>query len=173
MTEYLTETILGRELKIIFPDTTFIHDKTVPNSGLKTRPDYRSQELKLIVEFDGDQHYRTVQKIKREEKKSDTYRQMGYKVIRIPYFIQLSTQTIKNLFDKEIDYEQTFPHGFVSDKVIMPADFCEMGIRKFLTDLIQFDYIKGDIVESLKSKVKELDDEELVVPHSLNYLLDE
>jgi very-short-patch-repair endonuclease len=50
-------------LKRIFPSETFIHDKVVPNSNTKTRPDYRCEKLKLIIEFDGDQHYRNVKKL--------------------------------------------------------------------------------------------------------------
>jgi hypothetical protein len=173
MTKYLTETILGQELEIIFPKVTFIRDKVVPDSGLQTRPDYRSEELKLIVEFDGDQHYKATQKIKREIQKSETYTQMGYKVVRIPYFVQLSESTIKNLFGIDIKYQQTFPHGFISKTVIMPADFCEMGVLKFQADLESFEYIRNDIIKSLKDKVIELGDQEFVLPNSMNYLFEE
>ena len=44
--------------KIIFPNVTdWIYDSIIPNSGRKFRPDWRSESLKLIVEFDGLPHY--------------------------------------------------------------------------------------------------------------------
>lgn len=171
MTEYLTEERLENVLGQLFPDVTFIRDRQVPDSGLQTRPDYRNDNLKLIVEFDGDQHYRNVQKIKREQEKTDRYTQIGYKVVRIPYFIQISTETVKHLFDLNLQYIQTYPHGFISKTVIMPADFCELGIQKFKADLKRFDYIKVDILNSLKQKVEVLGDKELVLPPSLYDLI--
>lgn len=50
---YLTESKLTAELKIIYPELEFIHDKIVPNSGIINRPDFSNDELKLIIEFDG------------------------------------------------------------------------------------------------------------------------
>jgi very-short-patch-repair endonuclease len=171
MTNYLTEERLEMVLGELFPNVTFIRDRQVPNSGLQTRPDYRNDDLKLIVEFDGDQHYRNVQKIKREQEKTDRYSQMGYKVVRIPYFIQISTETITHLFDINLSYNQTYPHGFISKTVIMPADFCEIGIQKFKSDLKRFDYLQADILNSLKQKVEILGDKELVLPPSLYDLI--
>ena len=54
---YLTESKLSNLLKEIYPSEEFEHDKKVPNSDINLRPDYRSDELKLIVEFDGYRHY--------------------------------------------------------------------------------------------------------------------
>ena len=38
------------------------------------------------------------------------------KIIRVPYFVQLSSDVIKQLFGIDIDYKQIFPHGFIVDK---------------------------------------------------------
>ena len=49
---------LGEILKQIKPTSVFIYDKSVPNSENKRlRPDYRCEDLKLIIEFDGESHY--------------------------------------------------------------------------------------------------------------------
>jgi len=57
----LHRTGLEEYLAVIFPDTSdWIHDKSIKEiNGLKCnyRPDYRSESLKLIVEFDGIFHY--------------------------------------------------------------------------------------------------------------------
>jgi hypothetical protein len=171
--KYLTEESLSEVLKEIFPSATFIHDEVVLDSSIKGRPDYRCEELKLIVEFDGDQHYRNVKKIKNELKKDLIYSGMGYNIVRIPYFVQISALLIEKLFNKGVKYQQTFPHGFISKTVIMPCDFCELGIKKFEMDLDKFSYAKTEIINSLKEKAIELGDKELVVPPSLEYLLDQ
>ena len=49
---WLNEEVLGKYLEEIYPEYVFVHDKMVPDSGMKNRPDYRCDELNLIVEFD-------------------------------------------------------------------------------------------------------------------------
>ena len=113
--KFLTEKLLGEVLKEIFPAHTFIHDRCVPDSNSRRRPDYRCEELKLIVEFDGDKHYSTASKIKTEQEKTNMYTHMGYKVVRIPYFVQLSKEVIYELFSIETEPSYHYPHGFISD----------------------------------------------------------
>ena len=43
----------------------------MPKSSLNTRPDYRNDELMLIVEFDGEKHYTDPNVIYRDEQKDD------------------------------------------------------------------------------------------------------
>jgi len=169
--KYLTEESLSIVLKELFPSEIFVHDTIVPLSNSKRRPDYRCDKLKIIIEFDGDQHYRSVKKIKSELAKDQIFQQIGYNVVRIPYFVQISQLTIEKLFSRHINFKQTFPHGFIDKKFIMPCDFCELGIKKFEMDLERFDYIKIEIIKSLKDKINELGDKELVIPTSLEYLL--
>lgn len=169
---YLTEQLLSEVLSLICPNKEFVKDKVVPNSGVRTRPDYRNDDLMLIVEFDGNHHYQVSKKIKNEINKTKLYEEMGYNVVRIPYFIQISSQTIKHLFGVDMDYKQVFPHGFISKRVIMPADFSEMGILKFKEDLKKFNYIKPEIIKSLSEKIKTTQDIDLVIPSSLQYLVD-
>lgn len=152
-TSWLNEEKLGEALEIIFPDETFVHDKAVPNSGTRKRPDFRCDNLKLIVEFDGTQHYTDVKWCYDDKEKDDTYTKMGYTIVRIPYFVQLSHDTIEHLFGVDIEFEQVFPHGFIVDKnEVLPADFCSLGYERFLRDIERFSYIKDDILASLHYK---------------------
>lgn len=169
--EYLNEAKLGEILKILFPNKDFIHDKAVPtSSNRRKRPDYRCDDLNLIVEFDGYGHYTVSKNIISDLDKDEDYNNLGYKVIRIPYFIQLTKEVIFDLFDIEIEEElYTYPHGFIDKKAILPADFCELGVKKFKDDLIKFSYIKDDIINSL-SKQLEIKDINIVLPPSLSYL---
>lgn len=149
----------------------FIHNKSVPNSGIKTRPDYRFEIIKLIVEFDGNQHYQNVDIIFRDQEKDRVYTEMGYRIIRIPYFIQMTEALLKNLFNQQIHYNQEYPHGFIDDAAILPANFCELGIKRFVADLDRFPDYKSEIVDSLRQKIFEKKEINLVLPPSLHYLV--
>ena len=94
---------------------------------------------------------------------------MGYTIIRIPYFVQLSTIVIKELFHKTYSMTQEYPHGFISEKALLPSDFCEMGIGRFINDLNRFSYIQRDIIKSLVDRVDEADQILLVLPPHLLY----
>lgn len=153
ITSWLNEEKLGKALEIIFPNETFIHDKVVPNSGTRKRPDYRCDNLKLIVEFDGAQHYTDVKWCYDDKEKDNAYANMGYRIVRVPYFVQLSHETIEHLFGVNMKFEQVFPHGFIVDNnETLPADFCSLGFERFLRDVERFSYIKDDILASLHHK---------------------
>ena len=148
---YLTEDSLEEFLKQIYPNKEIIRNKIVPNSNLKSRLDFRIEEEKLIVEFDGYRHYNSYETQLRDEIKYHHYTYMGYKVIRIPYFIQLSIEVILKLFDIHLpDFEQKYPHGFIDKKALTPLDFNYKGLLKFRDDLIIFEKeITEDILYSL------------------------
>ncbi|WEF10960.1 endonuclease domain-containing protein [Pectobacterium actinidiae] len=168
---YLTEKNLGTLLKEIAPELTFIHDSTVPGANNKRRrPDYRCDSEMLIIEFDGDAHYCKAQRIVTDKEKDLDYINLGYTVFRIPYFIQITEGIIKKIFRKDISFTQRYPHGFIDSKVVLPADFCELGIQRFLRDLDIFSEYKEGIIDSLTSKVKEKKDINLVLPPTLHSL---
>lgn len=155
ITSWLNEEKLGKALQIVFPSETFIHDKVVPKSGIRKRPDYRCDNPKLIVEFDGAQHYTSLKWCYADKEKDNAYANMGYKIVRVPYFVQLSHDTIEHLFGVNMEFEQVFPHGFIVDKnEVLPADFCSLGYERFLRDIERFLYIKDDILASLHYKHK-------------------
>lgn len=168
---FLTESRLEAALEYLWPQETFINNKIVPNSGVSYRPDFRCDNLKLIVEFDGSQHYTQTKVILRDFAKDEIYGKMGYKIVRIPYFVQLETKTIKLFFGLGCEKEPEFPHGFISKSSTLPADFCELGIERFLKDLEYFGCIKQEILDSLKAKLNEIGDIRAVLPKSLHHLL--
>lgn len=151
MKEYLTEKKLGEILKHLKPNLNFINNKNVPNSILKRhRPDYRCEEIKLILEFDGYRHYCDPKVILSDIKKDEEYEKLGYRVFRIPYFIQMSSKLLELIFNEEIEYKQTYPDGFIDEKAMLPASFCSMGIEKFEEDLKKFDYAYDSIFKSME-----------------------
>ena len=169
---FLHQNNLYEYLRIIFPNTNdWIIDKCLP--GYRFRPDYRSEQLKLIVEFDGYRHYTVSKQVKADQQRNELYYSLGYKVVRIPMFVQLTTPIIKLLFDVDVQVEQVYPHGFISDAgtLILPADFCYIGIQRFLEDLITFKIIRQDIIDSLLVKIRKLEDIDIVVPPNIKSLL--
>ncbi len=170
---YLTEQNLKTILDTIKPNNEFIHDKAVPNAqNRRMRPDFRCEELKLIIEFDGDSHYCKSDRILKDRAKDNDYQSLGYRVVRIPYFIQMSKPLLKIIFDEDIEFKQVYPNGFIDKKAVLPADYCELGLELFLEDLERFSYCKDEIIDSLKNKMEELESVQRVLPKSLYTLVD-
>ncbi|NQZ79273.1 MAG: DUF559 domain-containing protein [Ekhidna sp.] len=135
---------LDEYLKIIFPNTDdWIHDKMIGKvDGVlyRSRPDYRSESLKLIIEFDGLPHYQKPDIIQKDERNTKMYESLGYKVIRIPYFIQFTNKAVKELFDIEIK-EQLFDETISSMGVEgknTPAFLCPAGIQRMAMEFKRF-----------------------------------
>ncbi len=140
----LHRTGLDEYLKIIFPNTNdWIHDKALGEVGgvkYKSRPDYRSEELKLIVEFDGLQHYTKPDIIEKDYRLTELYTNLGYKVVRIPYFIQLTNKAVKTLFNIDIT-EELFDEKYSSLGVKgfnTPAYLCPAGLKRMAEEFKQF-----------------------------------
>ena len=132
-------------LKVIFPGVNdWIHDKTISpipqGIKLRTRPDYRSETLKVLVEFDGLQHYNNLNKIETDKKNTENYVDLGYKVVRIPYFIQLTNKVVEQLFDKKIS-QDLFAENIPSMGVGLgntPAFLCIAGIVRMAIEFQKF-----------------------------------
>lgn len=149
---YLTEEKLGNVLSSVYAGCTIIHNKAY--TGQKFRPDYHIVEERIVVEFDGYQHYTSSKNIIRDDRKDLILLNDNIRVIRVPYFVQLSTEVIKELFGTEYTHIQTYPHGFVDKTAVLPADYCELGIDRFIKDLDRFGYVRDEILNSLKNKIE-------------------
>ena len=135
---------LDEYLKVIFPDVNdWIHDKVigqlVDGKKLRARPDYRSEKLKMIVEFDGVQHYTSPERIRRDASNTDKYKRLGYKVVRIPYFIQLTKAVVKKLFKVDAK-EPLFDPKYASLGAVSgsPAWLCPAGLERMAKELRAF-----------------------------------
>jgi len=154
--EYLTESLLGEFLlERIGPD--FVHNRKIPGVSLPWRPDYLSESLKLIVEFDGWRHYCKAETAAKDIFKDADYAEHGYKLIRIPYFIQLDSRIIKLLFSEytqDFSDFNTYPHGFIDPKVVYPGDFCELGLIRYTEELEKtFKIVEDDIKASIMGAI--------------------
>ena len=140
----LSRTGLEYYLQIIFPDVSdWVHDKPIggPNKELsRKRPDYRSETLKLIVEFDGLPHYQSPKQIREDQKRTALYVLAGYKVVRIPYFIQLTRKAVIKLFGVDVG-RPLFPEGIPSLGIhtqATPAYLCIAGIERMAREFKGF-----------------------------------
>lgn len=167
----LKRTGLDEYLEVIFPDVDdWVHDKEIPDvyvggKKYRGRPDYRSEKLKMIIEFDGLPHYQNPDIIIKDEEKNIIYNEFGYTVVRIPYFIQLTNKVIKRLFNVEIE-EEMFPEGVSSLGVAgraTPAYLCPMGITKMALDFLalspeqlctNIDFLEKQEEEKLENQFK-------------------
>ena len=137
----LHRTGLEQYLKVIFPNVNdWIHNKSCSEWERKVRPDYRSESLKLIIEFDGLQHYNNIEKIIDDIEKTEYYKKIGYKVVRIPYFIQLTNKAVKILFDVDVS-EELFDETISSlgnKGRNTPAYLCPAGIVRMAREFKKF-----------------------------------
>ncbi len=154
----LHRTGLDDYLKVIFPHINdWIHDKTfgkINGKYYRNRPDYRSEKLKLIVEFDGLQHYTKPDNIERDIKNTELYKNFGYKIVRIPYFIQLSNKAVKTLFDVEVN-EDLFDESISSLGVEgqnTPAYLCPSGLKRMAEEFLKFPEQYNTNIEFLKKQ---------------------
>ena len=178
-----TDNCLNKCLEKLFPNNVFVHNKFFKYNGefvindfrQKIRPDYICEELKLIIEFDGDSgkngHYTDPFIILKDQVNTKILENLGYKVVRIPFYIQLNKSAIKYFFNLDYAnslYKTSDDHGFLHPLITLPSQFCEVGIYRFLNDLT---YIPKDIlikiIESLEYRIKYYEDKLNVFDKSL------
>lgn len=154
----LHRTGLEDYLQVIFPHVDdWIHDKAlgeVNGTRYRSRPDYRSEKLKLIVEFDGLQHYTKPDIIEKDFKNTELYSSIGYKVVRIPYFIQLSNKAVKTLLDVVVS-EELFDEKISSLGVKgqnTPAYLCPAGLSRMAIEFTKFPEQYKTNIEFLKNQ---------------------
>jgi len=130
-------------LLLLYPDKTWIHDKAFGKRGGKSyriRPDFLCEEEKIIIEFDGLQHYTNPLKIRKERENQTIYESFGFKVIRIPYFINLTNDVVREMFGVNV-------HGNMFDPNLpsmsikwqnTPAFCCYDGIMRMAEDFKRY-----------------------------------
>lgn len=155
----LGRTGLDEYLNYIFPNTfDWIHDCIIDDlpKDIKSqrRPDYRSKSLMLVVEFDGIQHYNNPCNIIRDIKGIEFYESLGYKIVRIPFFIQLTKKSVKTLFDVDIKdelFDETIPSMSSIDQNT-PAFLCWAGIQRMAKDFRRFPEQYETNIRALKAE---------------------
>ena len=123
---------------------------------------YRTHHATVLVEYDGDEHYRDALKIKVDRQKNVLASEKQMRLVRVPYWVQLDTVMARHWFGLEASIEQSFPHGFITTR-LFPASFCGLGVARFRQDLAELpDTVRHAVVSSLRQRVAE---------HGLEYVL--
>lgn len=169
---YLTQQKLSEVLEAVVGPHAWRGGEILVAHGRRQRWDmvYENASGKVAVEYDGDEHYRNSLKIKTDREKDLLAAQHGFRVVRVPYWVQLTTDTVRHYFGFAAEIAQNFPHGFITTK-LFPASFCELGIARFRSELATLPDAVGEaVVESLRARANE-HGIEYVVPTSLRQLL--
>jgi len=130
-------------LEVLYPGKTWIHDKPFGKRNGKSyqiRPDYLCEEMKLIIEFDGLQHYTNPENVRKDRENQQVYEGFGYRVIRIPYFIQLTKSVVKEMFGLEMEddlFDPSLPSMAVRWKNT-PAYCCASGLARMAEELRRY-----------------------------------
>ena len=130
-------------LEVLYPGKVWIHDKPFgkrDGKSYRIRPDFLCEELKMIIEFDGLQHYTNPENIRKDRTNQQIYESFGYHVIRIPYFIQLTQSVVKEMFGLDIPFElfdPTLPSMSVQWRNT-PAYCCLAGIKRMVQEFRRY-----------------------------------
>ncbi len=151
---YLTEELLGTILRTI-PDATVEGQWALPNTRFKYDYKVTTKDYTYFVEFDGYGHFTCPKTITRDSHKDemlldfihslepineedtdacsyDEYISDKYKIIRIPYFVQLDDTMLEYYFEgTDITVGYKYPHGFIDSNAKTPDYFCYQGILKY------------------------------------------
>jgi hypothetical protein len=171
VTGYLTEVKLGAALKAIIGPEWGGTQLGVPGSRRRWDSWFWRSGRQVVVEFDGDEHYRSTLKIKADAEKDAAAIEQGVEVVRMPYWVQLDTTTLMHFFGLHATIEQDFPHGFITTR-IFPASFCELGVARFARELQGLPAaVRAAVVQSLRDRAQEYG-AKYVVPSNMASLLE-
>jgi len=164
---YLTQSKLEEVLQEIVGDAWLGAELVVPGTRRRWDMAFSHNGCTTIVEYDGDEHYCNTLKIKADLEKDRAAAGMGYRVVRIPYWVQLTKDTLHHYFGFDAEIEQDFPHGFITTK-IFPASFCPLGIRRFLREIEALPAgVRDSVLASLGERAKQYG-EEYVIPREIS-----
>lgn len=132
-------------------------------SGHQVKPDFINEKLKIIIEIDGAgghnfAHYSSAEQCVKDIEKDELYKELGYKVIRIPMYVQLDSEMIEYYFGIKYEqdlYEACHEHGFLHSDILLPANFCQLGLERFRREYEQLPMnVQNKIAQSLQDRIQ-------------------
>jgi len=176
-------------LKIIFPECEILAQHPF---SYQTRPrkaswkvDYYIPEKKLVVEYDGPDHYTNIWKIKRDVTKDKYFSKDDFKIVRIPYWLQIQSSVSDYLFSCQLSKEteneiakQIYKVSDVSEIMYSglyqsqntPANFIEKGRERFKNEFNSAPKIVQESVRTtLKAYIHRVGDVDCVLPDDPRY----
>jgi hypothetical protein len=94
---YLTQSKLAAAPRQVAGES-WIGEEVAVAAGSRRKWDmaYRSTGGTVVVEYDGDPHYCNSIRIKIDREKDRAAADLGYRVVRLPYWIQLTTEALEH-----------------------------------------------------------------------------
>lgn len=190
----LKDTDMASVLMRLFPDFT-LPDKqaylringrmALTQSGHRVQPDFIYAPLRLIVEVDGQNlrvgHYTNAKQCVDDIEKDEVYKNNGWKVIRIPAYIQLDKEMIEFFFGIKYDkplYTMCREHGFLHSQIDLPANFCTLGLNRFYREMDGYPVnVRKQVLETLVQRIRQYENEgysheharKMVIPDDFKY----
>lgn len=187
-------------LRKLFPGVEWYMDKRLKDKSGKVYPrisnprgyyvpDFRSDELMMIIEIDGSggryqKHFVEVEQCERDDENIAFYKSLGYKVVAIPMYLQLDREMIKYFFDIDYKGEPLYPasseHGFLHPRIALPAKFCKRGIDRFKKEMESIPAsVREKVIDTLRQRINKNMDRGMdyksakraIIPKQLDYLL--
>lgn len=139
---------------------------------------FKYENENYIVEFDGSHHYSDINTIERDIRKDKILLENNFNIIRIPYFVQLTTETFKFYFPQiteNVNITLNYPHGFIDKNALPPSGYCHLGEKRFIREIERLpEGVKLEIINSLKNKIakeKRENSIEFIVSENIQYIL--
>lgn len=160
------------------------------DSGHTIKPDFVSKKQLTIIEFDGagdrnNRHFSSAAQCIKDREKDVLYKKLGYNIVRIPMYVQLDSEMINYYFKTKYEqdlYEACHCHGFSHERILLPADFCQLGLERFRREFLELpETVKIVIVQSLKGRIKAFmekdnysynDAKRMVIPPALDDIIE-
>jgi hypothetical protein len=151
----LTEPKLAAALRQLVGNAWAGGQVSLPGSRRRFDMAFRSGKTMVLVEYDGDEHYRNSLKVRADRQKDDLATANGMRLVRVPYWVQLDRVMVRHWFGLDAEVEQSFPHGFITTKLFL-ASFCELGVKRFQRELDSLPTtVREAVVSSLRDRVSE------------------
>lgn len=179
----MTEKNLLVTAKIFWPNGEWGSQKRFAYDPKNKRKYYMvdcySDKMKIIWEYEGPDHYENVWKLKRDEERAEYFKNLGYKFLRWPYWLQLTKDVAKHYFGNDFSekkYLKAIKEVYKVDKPEFvlspglheskntPANYVANGVRRFMKELNELPIsAKAQLAEGLRRYIDDVGDKYLVI----------
>lgn len=138
----LSEDNLLDVLRELFPSVNSIKKETFKFKNKRMIVDYYFEFAgkRFAIEFDGPTHFTKTKTQIRDNNLKEYCKIYNITLIRIPYFIQIDDSVLGCLFGWDFCKQHNllgkiisvYPHGFIDEGCVLPADFNSYGTKLFL-----------------------------------------
>jgi len=144
--KFLTKERFVSFIKEVLPENTIIAvDQEIKWGIYVFTPAIYVPEYNLMFEFDDSSHFTDAKQCTDDIRMGNECDERNVNLIRFPYYLQLSYDYIDDIKNcstlSDSDYIDAFnkyiaPHGFVRNDDVLPADFCYLGLCRFVFDMV-------------------------------------